>query len=1367
MKRMILLGQLAWTRMSLPLGLLGLLATVAVEAASLPVTNGLWLRLDAADQNAARQQARLPLLAPTQPLDRWVNSADPSVTAVQALPEARPIFRSAAGEAFLRFDGKNDFIPLFSRAKGVRELTVFILAAPRSNPGNFSALFSCAAAGKNDYTSGLNLDFGPAASENIGVLNLEMAGAGGVYNFLKPDRLANLTLNRFHLFTVRSSVGDKGGEVFLDGATLGARKRIESVIGLDEAVVGGRLYSNDPAQPSFAQGFFHGDIASVLVYERALSDPEREEVERYLLARIPALNAVAGGTQGHALETLPDPPVVQMLAPGFTVKEVPVALKNLTGIRYRHDGKLVALGYDGRIFLVTDTDGDGLEDRAEVFWDAQPLRAPIGMALLPKGDKRGEGVLVASKAKVSLLLDKDRDGRAEEEIVVASGWKETSHGVDTLGVALDPKDGSIWFSIGCENFVDAYVRDPATGKSHYSLTSDRGTVQRVSADLSKRETICTGVRFACALAFNNQGDLFATEQEGATWLPNGNPLDELLHIQRGLHYGFPPRHPRHLPDVRDEPAVIEYAPQHQSTVGMVFNESVVGGPAFGPPFWHHDAIICGESRGKLYRTKLVKTAEGYVAQNELFACLGLLTVDACVTPKGNLLIACHSGPPDWGTGPAGSGKLFQIRHARSDVPQVVWAWAAAPDEFRIAFDRALVPSDWAGAREKTRMEAGAFVSAGDRYETIRPGYQVVRDQMAAPRRWVPVDSLTLSADRRALILHTPRQSEAVTYAVTLPVPAAWRVPAEGGIEQRAEMDVAITLNGIEATLESSGETSRIILPHPSMAVTKALTQGSAEHEVFLDRLVKAGSGARLTLRGKVDTGNIFVPATQPGAALDWDIASDAFAQRTMTVAQSFSQTLPREVALRGSSRDPLRGLELTMSGGLNLSGSGLRFELDDQKRPLPPGRLRVPWAAKQETGASPTASVVRTDVRGHWMRGRRLFFGAAACATCHTLRGEGTEFGPDLSNLVHRDRDSVMQDILNPSATINPDHIGTAVKLKDGTELNGILRTLTQEKVVLSQPAGVKSEWKRTEVASMEPMAGSLMVEGLKQALSPTQLEDLLTFLLTNPLEPAPIARADPPMPPARFRAELAPFLPGPEVSATPSRPLRILLSAGAKDHGVDEHDYPLWLERWSRLLALAENVSVATNMGFPTSGQLAAADVTVFYSANAGWDKKAAGLLDEYQKRGGGLVYLHWGIEGWKEPEALAERVGLAFSASAFRHGAMELVFGSGEHPITRGFSRLRFVDESYWKLRGDPGRIHVLGTSLEDSAPQPQVWTLERGKARVFGCIPGHYTWTFDDPLYRVLVLRGIAWAAGLPDTEIDRLVELAPVGARLGRE
>jgi type 1 glutamine amidotransferase len=226
---------------------------------------------------------------------------------------------------------------------------------------------------------------------------------------------------------------------------------------------------------------------------------------------------------------------------------------------------------------------------------------------------------------------------------------------------------------------------------------------------------------------------------------------------------------------------------------------------------------------------------------------------------------------------------------------------------------------------------------------------------------------------------------------------------------------------------------------------------------------------------------------------------------------------------------------------------------------------------------------------------------------------------------------------------------------------------------------------------------------------------------------------------------------------------LRILLCAGLKDHGPDEHDYPLWLERWSRLLALGDNVVVTTAMGFPTAEQLEGADVAVFYNANPGWSPARAELLDAFHERGGGAVYIHYAVNGGEEPDAVSERAGLAFTfGSRFRHGEFDLVFTRPDHPITRGFPTLHFTDETYWNMRGDVSRLQVLGTSVEDNAPRPELWTLERGRGRIVGCIPGHYTWTFDDPLFRVLVFRSICWAAKQENP--DRLAELSFIGARV---
>ena len=79
--------------------------------------------------------------------------------------------------------------------------------------------------------------------------------------------------------------------------------------------------------------------------------------------------------------------------------------------------------------------------------------------------------------------------------------------------------------------------------------------------------------------------------------------------------------------------------------------------------------------------------------------------------------------------------------------------------------------------------------------------------------------------------------------------------------------------------------------------------------------------------------------------------------------------------------------------------------------------------------------------------------------------------------------------------------------------------------------------------------------------------------------------------------------------------------------------------------------------------------------------------------------------------------------------------------------------------ELAGELKADRILATQIEDKQPQPLFWSLEHGKGRVFVSIPGHYSWSFDDPLFRVLLLRGIAWSAHEP---VDRFNDLVWPGA-----
>jgi type 1 glutamine amidotransferase len=145
-----------------------------------------------------------------------------------------------------------------------------------------------------------------------------------------------------------------------------------------------------------------------------------------------------------------------------------------------------------------------------------------------------------------------------------------------------------------------------------------------------------------------------------------------------------------------------------------------------------------------------------------------------------------------------------------------------------------------------------------------------------------------------------------------------------------------------------------------------------------------------------------------------------------------------------------------------------------------------------------------------------------------------------------------------------------------------------------------------------------------------------------------------------------------------------------------------------------------------------------VFYQQGK-WTPERAKDLDAYLARGGGLVYIHYAVDGGQDAPGFAQRIGLAWKggASKFRHGELELGFDPAQdHPIARNFETLELHDESYWQLLGDPDRIDLLATGKEEGKDQPLFWTLQPSKGRVFVSIPGHFSWTFDDPLFRILL-------------------------------
>src|SRR5262249_57403635 len=127
---------------------------------------------------------------------------------------------------------------------------------------------------------------------------------------------------------------------------------------------------------------------------------------------------------------------------------------------------------------------------------------------------------------------------------------------------------------------------------------------------------------------------------------------------------------------------------------------------------------------------------------------------------------------------------------------------------------------------KASVEYGRYVAAGDRFESLWPGYKAVQDQFRTPRFALPVHGVQLTADRRTLILSTATHPEAAHYAVTLPgLGGPGRTDSKRReLPQVPESDLQYDLSGAEVgwRAKAGNGTWSGWLPHLDLRVARAL-----------------------------------------------------------------------------------------------------------------------------------------------------------------------------------------------------------------------------------------------------------------------------------------------------------------------------------------------------------------------------------------------------------------------------------------------------------------------------------------------------------------------------------------------------------------
>lgn len=128
-------------------------------------------------------------------------------------------------------------------------------------------------------------------------------------------------------------------------------------------------------------------------------------------------------------------------------------------------------------------------------------------------------------------------------------------------------------------------------------------------------------------------------------------------------------------------------------------------------------------------------------------------------------------------------------------------------------------------------------------------------------------------------------------------------------------------------------------------------------------------------------------------------------------------------------------------------------------------------------------------------RGEKLF--RERCAVCHAAQGLGTAVGPDLSAEFQRAEETIVEDILAPSAALSAGYATTVVATDDGQLLTGILEAESASSVTLRQQEGKRQVVLRSQIESLRGSGVSLMPDDLAKVLSPQDVADVIAWLRT------------------------------------------------------------------------------------------------------------------------------------------------------------------------------------------------------------------------------------------------------------------------------
>lgn len=131
--------------------------------------------------------------------------------------------------------------------------------------------------------------------------------------------------------------------------------------------------------------------------------------------------------------------------------------------------------------------------------------------------------------------------------------------------------------------------------------------------------------------------------------------------------------------------------------------------------------------------------------------------------------------------------------------------------------------------------------------------------------------------------------------------------------------------------------------------------------------------------------------------------------------------------------------------------------------------------------------------KGDSAKGQQVF--ATICITCHKVKGQGVDVGPDITDVRIKEKEALLSDILDPNRMVEARWMAYQIDTKDGRVVAGLIAGETSTEVTVKMAGGITEVVPRANIAKMKSLDASLMPVGLEGGITKEQMADLLAFL--------------------------------------------------------------------------------------------------------------------------------------------------------------------------------------------------------------------------------------------------------------------------------